>query len=223
MRRATTLLLILLTLAMSSTAQITGLWQVDKVTVGEETMTPVAKWFLLTADMKTRSGNGGVENSKGTYIFDYVKSEVLFSNENGQQDPYGPFRVKMDDDKMMWTRVEEGAEVTVHLTRTNDKPEAPWDKIIGNWILTEKSSGEVGESQSIFMRWDRRYVARNGIFGENRFGVWHIHGHKPELRLISDQGDDNDSAWDISFEGDSMIWVERDTDTPIRLTYLKGD
>jgi hypothetical protein len=76
--------------------------------------------------------------------------------------------------------------------------------------------------QTIFLRWDRRYIARNGIMGNNQSGVWHIHAHRPELRLISDQGDANDSAWDLSFEGDTMTWKERDTDQPKTLTFRKN-
>jgi hypothetical protein len=210
---------IILLFSHPATAQLTGLWEVNKVTVGEETMTPVAKWFWLSEDMKTTSGNGGLENSKGTYIYDYVKSEVLFSDANGQKDPYGPFAVKIESDDMTWIRTEDGAMVMVYLEKTKEKPEAPWDRIVGNWVRTDQSYGEAGENQSIFIRWDRRYVARNGLFGENRYGVWHIHAHRPELRLISDQGDANDSAWDISFDEDRMTWIERDTDNPKKLTF----
>ena len=215
------LFLIFLFLIASLSAQVTGLWEAVKVSVGVETVTPVAKWFLLTEDMKSVSGNGGVENSRGTYTYDYVKSEFLFYGENGKPDPFGAFRVQKEDGEMTWTRKEEGMDVQVTLRRVDEKPLAPWDKIVGNWMIISSSDDKPVEGKAIQVRWDRRYRCRNGAFGENQYGVWHIHGHKPELRLISDQGDNFDSAWDISFEENQLTLIERDTDTPITLKFTK--
>ncbi len=58
-------------------AQLEGLWEVKRVTVGEEVMTPVAKWFDLK-DGRVYSGNGGLRNTLGTYTFDPQIQSILF-------------------------------------------------------------------------------------------------------------------------------------------------
>jgi len=213
----TVFLIIFLFFVFSSEAQFTGLWQVEKVTVGNNAMTPVAKWFLFTDDLKSYSGNGGIQNSKGTYSFDKKKSEFLFYDSSGIADEFGPFTVEFYPSKMTWTRSENGENVEVFLLQTDEKPEAPWDKITGNWLLASD------ESKSIYFFWDGGYRARNGLLGENQFGIWQINGHRPELKLASDQGDKNDSSWDIFFEDGKMIWVERQNENPQKLIFKRNN
>jgi len=102
-------------LSISSSGQMSGLWEVKEVRVGEEIMTPVAKWFLFTDEMQSYSGNGGIQNSKGTYKFDATKSEFLFINPSGIVDEFGPFTVRFDLPEMIWTRIENGEKVEVFL------------------------------------------------------------------------------------------------------------
>ncbi len=53
MLKTLTTLFFMLCWSVVSFAQLTGLWQVDEVLVGDERMTPVAKWFDL-GDKGTR-------------------------------------------------------------------------------------------------------------------------------------------------------------------------
>ena len=44
---------------------IHGLWLVEKVEVGENSMTPVARWTKFNADRTQTSGNGWLQHSNG--------------------------------------------------------------------------------------------------------------------------------------------------------------
>lgn len=185
-------------------SQVGGLWEVEKVSVGSEQMTPVAKWFDLRDNQRLYSGNGGVRNTLGKWDFDEEQQKLLFYNEQGQPDEMGPFLVKVDSEKMQWKRVEEGQNVLVELRRTLEKPLAPWDEIVGFWKVLEPEKLP-GAPKEIFIRWDRMYIF---IFEDSRQrGVWHVDGHRPLLRLLSDEGDDFDQTWHIEFpEPDQLIW-----------------
>lgn len=211
----TTLIVVMLLNAFTGlSAQVTGLWTVKKVTVGEEHMTPVAKWFRLEANGALTGGNGGLRNLTGAWRLKEPASELLMLDESGQTDPYGPFKLTMDAaDRMQWQRREEGQAVTVSLVRVTEIPAAPWDRIVGNWTL---AASDDQKEDSFFFRWDRRYIRRDEAGEVTDWGVWHIHAHRPELRLLSDQGDERDETWTISFPGTTELSLS-DAQQPARL------
>lgn len=199
-------------------AQVEGLWEVKQVQVGAQSMTPVAKWFLLNPDKTIESGNGGVINIEGTWQVE--DKGLTFYNPNGVADPYGAFQLlAKDNSKMTWKREEEGETVTINLKKVKQKPKAPWDKVVGFWLLKEAKEKEVDvtkqvdpdDDRFIFIRWDRRfssnYVANKK---ENHRGFWHIESHYPYLRLFSEKGDLYNTGWDIIFEGQTtMKWINK--------------
>lgn len=201
-------------------AQFTGLWTVEEVKVGEKTMTPVAKWFQFDANQNLAGGNGGVRNTLGTYKLNATESTVLFHNEAGREDEYGPFVYSITAGNMQFQRVEDGQQVTVVLQRASHIPQAPWDEMVGFWNLKE---GEApGNMQSISIRWDRRFVMHtpNGRKG----GIWHIDGHRPILRLISDAGDAEDSQWNFEFpEKGQLKWKRKVENKEEALLLLKQE
>ena len=101
---------------------ITGLWLVERVQVGEEQMTPVAKWFDIRDDGTCNSGNGWLQNMTGTWSFDKDTSEFSATNKFGIKDEAGPFAVEFMGESMLWSRTEEGMDVRVHLTRITTAP-----------------------------------------------------------------------------------------------------
>ena len=184
------------------TSDLIGLWTVSDVTVGQETMTPIARWFEFRKDFTQRSGNGWQQHTTGSWSFD--EENVLFSatNDNGIVDDFGPFKVKLDGKTMTWQRQEDGMTVTVKLEKANEIPASHADLALGLWQL--KDQGEK-ENATLFMRWDRHYIFRNTT-GKNTSGVWQPHAHRAEIQLISDQGDALDERWNIRFENNRMIW-----------------
>lgn len=195
----------------STRGQITGLWEVTKVDVGQETMTPVARWFQLNEDKTMQSGNGGIHHSRGTYVITPDNSVLIFTDEYGKTDPYGAFRVTLASDKMIWERMEDGQFVTVNLEKTDNFPKGPWDQAIGNWKLVESTEHEEVADQGIFLRWDREYRAQNGLLGDNDRGIWQIAAQHPQLRLVSFNDELPDQVYNISFFKDyRMIWASND-------------
>ena len=201
-------------------AQFAGLWTVQEVKVGTEMLTPVAKWFQFEEDERLSSGNGGVRNMVGSYKLNEEKGMVEFRNENGQTDPMGPFSYKLDGEGMQMEREEEGQVVVVVLKRALNIPLAPWDEMVGFWSLSEGEA--IGQLQSIFIKWDRRYVARTPE--GRKTGVWHIDGHQPILRLISDGGDAEDSQWTFEFLSKTQLqWKRKVADEEETLLLVKQE
>lgn len=194
-------------------AQVEGLWEVENVSVGQEQLTPVAKWFDLRPDNRLYSGNGGIRNTIGTWQYLPQEKELLFYNDNGIADEMGAFAVRLDGGKLILERNEEGQDVVVHLKRTTEKPLAPWDQIVGLWTV-EKTTPQNDGLQEILIRWDRVFVLADAE--SRKRGIWHIHGHRPLLRLVSDEGDDADQTWVFEFTGpDRMVWRSEKGDRSI--------
>lgn len=201
-------------------AQFAGLWAVQEVKVGTEMVTPVAKWFQFEEDESLTSGNGGVRNMMGSYKLNDQNGTVLFHDEKGQADHMGPFTYKISKDGLQLEREEEGQAVIVMMKRADNIPLAPWDEMVGVWEV--KKGNAPGNMQSIFIRWDRRFVAQTPE-GRKR-GVWHIDGHQPILRLISDAGDAEDSQWTFEFSTKTELkWKRKTADKEETLLLIKKE
>ncbi len=195
---------------------IIGLWEVTEVTVGNDTLTPTAKWFEFLADGTMASGNGWLQNMAGSYNYDQDTQALLQSNQ-GVVDEYGPFKISISDKSMTWNRTEDGQEVRVSLIQVTKKPLAHWDKIVGRWSIEkaegiDPATGVVKTEYSMlpgayFFRWDRAYRK----FDENNkrveSGIWQIGAHAPTLTIIS-EGSKTNVMWEVSFREDQMIWTQ---------------
>ena len=84
--------------------QIFGLWEVTQVKVGEESMTPTAKWFQLHPDQTYQTGNGGLQNDHGT--FSMKDQQLLLTNKEGIVDEMGPFSYQFKDGQLSLNRKE---------------------------------------------------------------------------------------------------------------------
>ena len=190
-------------------AQFTGLWQVDEVRVGDQVMTPVAKWFEFHQDYRLIGGNGGLRNLNGSYEQDIEAKTLLFHDAAETPDEYGPFTYKIGKDELVLKREEEGMPVSVFMSRTTEQPVAPWDQVVGRWRIMKQSEG-TPQMNSISIRWDRRYALRTEA--GQQAGVWHINAHAPVLRMLSDAGDDQDSQWELSFPAENQMRWQQKTD-----------
>lgn len=190
----------------------TGLWEVRRVFAGEEEKTPVAKWMKIFPDSTYISGNGWLQHSRGTWTYNREGSEFLPLQENGIRDPYGPFTLIVEDDKMVWERMEDGMEVSVYLQKSEELPLAPQDLLTGLWEWVEYS--EKGEAQTnildkkdrvyIHFRWDRIYLERDQQ-GTQVTGYWHMEGHRSELTLIPEDENLPRNRWKVRFQADRLI------------------
>lgn len=201
-----TILSLLVLISISVNAQeITGLWEITEVRVGNEIMTPVAKWTKINKDNTYQNGNGWHQNSEGVWKYD-EKTRSFQPEEThgiGIEDKAGPFTVSFKNKGMVWEREEEGSKVTVLLRRISRLPLSPADQLTGLWDLAEvKKGGQIvtpafdpENKNYLFIRWDRTFMERTTL-DEQSYGIWHMDGHKPEMTFI--RNDSANEVWQVS-------------------------
>lgn len=198
---------------------IEGLWLVQSVKMGDEVMTPNARWMEFHADGTQQSGNGKLAHSYGTWSLDSHSRELTIQDQNGLHDPFGPFVISLKDGKMTWQRMEEGQEVKVTLVRTDRLPETYGDQLVGLWKL-DKAVGDgkyftesdiTAGNVFLFLRWDRRFVMGTPRGRIN--GVYNVHGHRPELELIPYGEGVNRDFWKLELDRDSFTMRKLNTDS----------
>jgi len=208
---------ILAMLASVTQAQpIVGFWNVTNVSVGDENMTPVAKWFRFDKDGTATGGNGWTQNSVGTWAYDQQTSEFSATNVMGITDDFGPFKVNFASDTMKWYRQEEGMDVVVSLVAINKWLPAPIDLVKGLWLLDKVEYADGNEiidhdpegRHYLFLRPDMRYRVRKPN-GDVANGFWHMHGHRPILTLIDYDKTVSNQEFEVSFDGNKLTMQSR--------------
>lgn len=200
------LVVILLLVGCESTSTIEGLWFVKSVKVGEEEMTPNARWTRFNADLTQESGNGRFQHSYSTWMLHSESSELFIKNANGIDDLSDPFKVLMNQNEMIWERTEEGQNIKVLLERSSQLPETYGDKILGLWSLESvigdgnyfEPSDKNETKEYIFFKWDKRFIIESEKGRIN--GVYNVHGHKPEVELIPYGDQFKRDFWKILFD-----------------------
>ncbi len=211
--------LILFIYKVSFSQSVEGLWGVISVHVGDQEMTPVAKWFCFNKDGTCTGGNGWTQNVVGTWSYDKKTQEFSPENTNGIKDEYGAFKVSFEKDKMIWNRVEDGMKVIVVLQPIDELPASPADLVQGLWALSEvKQKGvdvtstlDPDSKQFILIRPDKRFRLRNPD-GSSVRGFWHMNGHHPLFTLINDDRTIENQVFDVSFENAQLIMSKRGED-----------
>ena len=202
-------MLILFFMAQANSQSLYGLWEITRVQVGNETMTPVAKWTRIHEDGTYESGNGWLQNAEGTWVVDATNKTFTATQKNGLRDEFGGFEYSFSGkESMVWKRTEESMEVTVSLKRIKTLPQAPADKLVGVWILDpEHSKGTETRATStpyFFFRWDRIYRERTEE-GQIQTGYWHMHGHRPHITILPHTTGQKAQSWEVSFKNDQLI------------------
>ena len=194
---------------------VLGLWLVEKVEVGENSMTPISKWTRFNSDSTQTSGNGWLQHSSGNWSLKDNRLEV--TDKNGIIDSAEPFTIEVKENTMTWKRNEEGQEVIVYLKRINELPQSEGNKLIGLWKLTKAvdNGNDItvmvnpnGKSM-MNLRWDNMYVQYNMPKGK-QFGVYKIHGHKPEIQLVNYGNESKFSFWNFIIDGKKLTLTSTD-------------
>ena len=225
----TTFFLLLITICSCSEDQgLNGLWMVDKVEVGEESMTPVRRWMEFRADKTQRSGNGWRQHSIGTWEFDSENKTLAVVNTNGYEDNNGPFSVQLEKDKMYWTRSEEGQPIKVSLSRIDELPASPGDQLLGVWDLTEVKVNDTlataeydpNEKRYFFIRWDRNFNIHHSPEGRLS-GSYRVMGHRSEIELSLFGSDCKREYWDFEVDDKTLTLISRGEGSPIVKSYQR--
>jgi len=194
---------------------IVGLWLVEKVEVGENSMTPISKWTRFNSDSTQTSGNGWLQHSYGNWSLKDNRLQV--TDQNGIIDTAEPFTIEVKENTMTWKRTEEGQEVTVSLKRIDKLPQSEGNKLIGLWKLNRVTHD--GNDMTLVinpegktmmhLRWDNMYVQYNMPKGK-QFGVYKIHAHKDEIQLVSYVNKSEFSFWNFSIQGNKLTMTSTD-------------
>ena len=206
--------ILFLIFSISNAQPVIGFWKVKNVQVGEFELTPMAKWTKINSDGTYQSGNGWLQNMEGKWTFDSKIMKYLPISSFGIKDEFGAFSVSFKNNSMKWQREENGDTVVVLLEKITKLPKSPADQIKGLWELKEvvkpdeldTSTVDSEEIRYIFLKWDRRYWARK-FNSKQRFGYWHVNGHKPELTLIDDEKGRPKERWNILVTNNELTMV----------------
>jgi hypothetical protein len=209
----------------SEKQSIVGLWIVKNVEIGNENMTPNARWTRFNEDFSQQTGNGWFQHSIGTWKLNKNTNELSITNTNGLIDQNKPFIVSFENDKMIWKRVEEGQNVTITLEKTDELPETYGDKLLGLWGL-DKSTGKgiffdesIERNEYLFLRWDKRFLinSTNGRIN----GVYNIHGHKPEIEFIPYGDNIKRSFWKVKFDKEQISLTLLNSDSLVMKSFVR--
>ncbi len=219
------LLAILVFSSCKKDQSIVGLWLVESVKIGDEEMTPNARWTRFHADFTQESGNGWFQHSIGTWQLDSESDRLKIINTNGINDNNEAFQISINGEEMTWTRTEEGQALTVNLIRIEKLPQTHGDQILGLWKL-EESKGEgpyfKASSESddyLFFRWDKRFVIGTNEGKIN--GVYNTHGHKSELELIPYGNQYERYFWKIEFNDNYLILSILNSDNVVTRRFVR--
>lgn len=196
---------------VASANEFIGFWDVEKVVIGEEEMTPRGKWLKILEDGTYYSGNGWLQHTSGTWTLDSSKMLFELKEDNGIIDPFGPFKLSFVFDKMQWEREEEGTTVVVTLHRIEQMPKLISDEIKGLWAIEKVFHNEeditktyASESEDYLMfRWDKMLVEGKAS-GEKNYAYWYVHPHRSELRIIG-RNDDEIERWRIEIIDNNLL------------------
>lgn len=205
--------------------RIEGLWIIKSVVVGDEVMTPNARWMKFNSDFTQQSGNGWFQHSIGTWNFNQNSQELSIENTNGLIDQSEAFKVSFDANNMIWKRIEEGQNVKVTLEKTNELPKTYGDKLLGLWKL-EKSKGNgiffdesIENNEYLFLRWDKRFLI-NSSNGRIR-GVYNVNGHKPEIEFIPYNDKIKRSFWKVEYNDEQISLKLLNSDSLVVKSFVR--
>lgn len=216
------LLSIILLSSCSMNQKIAGLWEIEKVKVGTEEMTPVARWTRLNKDNTQESGNGWRQHTVGKWAYDSKEKTINLLNENGLKDEFGGFQItEMGKQKMVWTRMEEGQSVAVYLNRIEKIPAAPFNKLLGVWRLKETTNNAA--ETYLFLRWDQIAISRTSS-EDRKYGMYKTHGHKNELEIIYYEEPLRQEVWTYRFSASNDLILElKSKENKLQLEYERID
>lgn len=198
--------------AIAQKERMVGLWMIEKVTVGKENMTPVAKWTRINSDGTYQAGNGWLQNGSGQWNYDLKNNLYTASDPLDIVDEFGGFTVSFDGTKMLWQREEEGMQVEVSLLPIEKLPRSPADYLKGIWDLVEITENETSilddfdqeNKHKLFIRWDRIYINFSPE-GYRLTGYWHINGHRPEITLLPHQENGTPESWRVEVNEKELL------------------
>lgn len=205
-------------LTLNAQNNMIGMWEVIEVSMGNNIMTPVAKWTKIHADSTFKSGNGWIQNSTGTWTLD--QDIITMTDSLSMEDPYSGFTLSWRGDTMIWQRQEEGL-VTVKWRPITQIPMAPLDYFYGNWeMLTPTTNSLFSYPTTLYFRWDRIYRT-NPIESASQTGFWQIHGHRNQITFVPHHQEQGFTSYSFSFTHCDTLRLENHQDSLSTIVFFR--
>ncbi len=192
-----------------------GLWLVESVELDHHFETPISRWMKFNSDGTQTSGNGWLQHSEGSWTIE--NNLIVVKNTNGIEDDSQPFKVSFEKEQMIWQRTEQDGEVTVRLKRIKKLPTSEGNKLFGLWKLTRSTNdgnditvmSNPSSKAMLHLRWDNTYVQHYMPKGKS-YGVYKIHGHKPEIQLVNYGNESKFSFWSFTISDKKLTLISTD-------------
>ena len=202
---------------------IYGLWVVKKVKMGNNEMTPIARWMRFNKDSTQTSGNGWLQHSEGSWVLNEI-NQLSVKNTNGLIDKSGPFNIKFENGSMIWNRTEDGENVSVILERAEIIPKSEGNRLMGLWKIETISINDKSvtstlnpdDKATLFLRWDNTYVFENYPQGKT-YGIYKVHAHKPEIQMVNYGDKPQFQFYQFSIDKNNLILKSTDQKTKLEL------
>lgn len=214
------LLLLVFLNGSAQSSSLVGFWEITSVSMGPKSMTPIAKWINLKKDHSYSSGNGWLQNSRGSWKLDQETNILTAIDSLGISEDFTGFKVSFKGEKMLWEREENDILVLVTLKPITEKPMAPADYLVGLWKL-HQSDPNAEDNNRILIRWDRIY---NEYVDHKKkaSGYWHINAHKPEITFLPHQKGEIPESWRVSVNKTELILTGiSDSNNDLQLRYSR--
>jgi len=204
---------------------ILGLWVVKKVKMGDQEMTPIARWMKFNADSTQTSGNGWLQHSVGSWYYKIDSKLLKVENFNGVVDEFNdPFKVNFSNKNMIWKRKEGDFDVTITLEKINEIPTSEANKLYGLWKLDTifENGKEISDSLNpskkamLFLRWDNTYELRNYPRGE-LYGIFKTHAHRHQIDMVSYSKIPKFQFYEFKFDGNNLLLNSTNSDKQLNL------
>ena len=205
-------------------AKISGLWLIEKVQVGMEEMTPVARWTHLQKSQSQTSGNGWQQHTIGSWSYDPARRQITITSEKGLKDEFDSFSIiDIDRHRMVWAREENGEDITVRLKRINEIPVAPMDNLLGAWRLTNNVENipQAKSMTHLFFRWDRLLLVYDAE-QKRKYSMYRPFSHAPTIQIIHYEDPLRLEEWRYSFENTGALLLEQySKNDTVQLTFCR--
>lgn len=206
---------------------IDGLWLVKKVKMGDQEMTPIARWMRFNKDSSQVSGNGWLQHSMGSWSYNLKSNTLSITNTNGIADEFEPFQVNLQDQIMKWNRTEDGRPIEVTLERIHKLPTSEANKLYGLWRFDSifEDDKEISKTLNpskkgmLFLRWDGTYELRNYPEGE-QYGIFKTHAHRPQLDMVSYSKEPEYQFYEFRVNNNTLTLTATNKEKQLKLTRI---
>ncbi|MFY9241705.1 MAG: hypothetical protein WAO74_01615 [Polaribacter sp.] len=215
--------------------QISGLWLVKKITIGNTDLSPSPNWIHFYKDSTQASGTGWMQHSIGSWSYQNESEMLTVKNDNGLNgfmNLEDSFKVLINENSMTLQGKKEEQELIISLEKTNALPTLEANKLFGLWKFDSIliNGKEVSDSLNptknamLHLRFENGYTLYNYPLGE-KYGIFKAHLGRQQLEMVNYSNSPKFNFYDFNIEGEKLLLKSKDEKTELTLNrihqYLK--